>query len=62
MKALLIRDIFSPVFFLDTDVDEAITDEKPIDISEDLYMRWRKVDKEFMAVQDELEKLWKANR
>ena len=61
MKAIIVRDVWSPMFLPVTDPDEFYDDEL-IEIPDKLVERYRKASREFGDVQDELYDLWRANR
>ena len=62
MKALIVRDVWSPMFLPLIDSDEFLDDDKLIEIPNWLIRRYQKASREFGDVQEELENLWSANR
>ena len=62
MKAIIVRDVWSPMFLPVTDPDEFFDDDKLVDIPDALIERYRKASREFGDVQDELYNLWEGNR
>ena len=62
MKALIVRDVWSPMFFPVTDPDEFYVPDKLIEVPDELIERYRKASREFGEVQDKLYDLWRANR
>ena len=61
MKALIVRDVWSPMFFPVTDPDEFYDDDKLIEVPDELIERYRKASREFGDVQEELENLWRQS-
>ena len=59
MKAIIVRDVWSPMFLPVTDPDEFFDDDKLVDIPDVLIKRYRKASREFGDVQDELYDLWR---
>ena len=62
MKALIVRDVWSPMFLPVTDPDEFFEDDNLVEIPDKLLKRYRKASREFGDVQDELYDLWMESR